>query len=89
MATKETCYSVDRYVKWYLYPVFDVKGRPDLQLTTYEVLIERREAPPQATTAPMIKEVVKEVVLIPCSYCGALMPQSSVFCPNCGARRKT
>jgi hypothetical protein len=88
VAAKETCYSVDRYVKWFLSSVFDVKGRPDLQLTTYEVMVERHEAP-QATAAPVVKEVVKEVVLIPCSYCGSLMPQSSVFCPNCGARRKT
>jgi hypothetical protein len=33
------------------------------------------------------KEVVKEVVLIPCKYCGGLMPQTAIFCPNCGARR--
>lgn len=32
--------------------------------------------------------VVKEVILIPCQYCGGLLPQTSVFCPNCGARRK-
>jgi len=36
----------------------------------------------------VVREVIKEVVLIPCSYCGSLMPQTSVFCPNCGARRK-
>jgi len=34
------------------------------------------------------KEVHKEVVLIPCKYCGGLMPQTSTFCPSCGARRK-
>jgi len=34
------------------------------------------------------KEVVREVVLVPCQYCGSLMPQNSLFCPNCGARRK-
>ncbi len=86
-AAKETSYSVDRYVKWYLTPVFDVRSRPDIPLTTYEVMIERRQAP-QQSSAQVVKEVVKEVVLIPCSYCGALMPQSSIFCPNCGARRK-
>lgn len=32
--------------------------------------------------------IVKEIVMIPCQYCGALMPQTSVFCPNCGAKRK-
>lgn len=87
-AAKESSYSVDRYVKWFLYPVFEIKGRPNIPLTTYEVMMERHQAPQQASTQ-VIKEVVKEVVLIPCGYCGALMPQSSVFCPNCGARRKT
>ncbi|MGA3290675.1 MAG: zinc ribbon domain-containing protein [Candidatus Bathyarchaeia archaeon] len=34
------------------------------------------------------KEVIKEVVLVPCSYCGSLMPQTSIVCPHCGATRK-
>jgi len=34
------------------------------------------------------KEIIKEIVMVPCSYCGGLMPQTSTFCPNCGARRK-
>jgi hypothetical protein len=38
--------------------------------------------------ATIMKEVTREVVLLPCTYCGGLMPQTSVFCPNCGARRK-
>jgi len=34
------------------------------------------------------KEVItKEVVMMPCGYCKSLMPQTSAFCPNCGARR--
>ena len=33
------------------------------------------------------REVVKEVVMIPCKYCGALFVQTATFCPNCGARR--
>ncbi|XHH07555.1 MAG: zinc ribbon domain-containing protein [Candidatus Bathyarchaeia archaeon] len=87
-AAKETCYSIDRYVKWYLTSTFDVKGRPDIHTETYEVLIEKPIV--AATTyAPVIKEVVKEIVLIPCGYCGSLMPQTAIFCPNCGARRKT
>lgn len=34
------------------------------------------------------KETIKEVVLIPCLYCGSLMPQSALFCSTCGAGRK-
>jgi rubrerythrin len=42
------------------------------------------------TEAKNVKEkiVVREVVMLPCQYCGGLMPQTSLFCPNCGARRK-
>jgi RNA polymerase subunit RPABC4/transcription elongation factor Spt4 len=25
--------------------------------------------------------------MIPCKYCGVLMPQTDTVCPNCGARR--
>ena len=32
--------------------------------------------------------IVKEIVMIPCQYCGGLIPQTSTFCPNCGAKRK-
>jgi len=36
-----------------------------------------------------VKEIIEEAVMIPCEYCGDLMPQTSTFCPNCGAKRKT
>jgi hypothetical protein len=46
---------------------------------------------PQPTVeqpAQQIKEtIIKEMVLIPCPYCGQMMPATSLFCPNCGARR--
>ena len=32
-------------------------------------------------------EVTKEVVLIPCIHCRSLMPQTSLFCNHCGAKR--
>jgi len=43
------------------------------------------------TESKKIKEkvIVKEVVMISCQYCGSLMPQTSLFCPHCGARRKS
>lgn len=40
------------------------------------------------TESKEIKEIIKEVVMIPCPYCGSLMPQTSTYCPNCGAKRK-
>jgi ABC-type bacteriocin/lantibiotic exporter with double-glycine peptidase domain len=36
----------------------------------------------------VVKEIVKEIVMIPCHYCNSLMPQTSIICPNCGARPK-
>ena len=36
-----------------------------------------------------VKVIVKEIVILPCQYCGSLMPQTSTFCPHCGARRKS
>jgi len=35
------------------------------------------------------KVVTKEIVMIPCPYCGALRPQTALFCPNCGASLKS
>lgn len=82
---RETYYSVDNYVKWYVSSVLEVNGRPNVQPEKFEVLVAKQ----QVTSSPQIsKEVIKEIVLIPCSYCSELMPQTSVFCPNCGARRK-
>ena len=34
------------------------------------------------------KEIIKEIVMIPCQYCGSLIPQTVMSCSNCGARRK-
>jgi hypothetical protein len=84
-AAKETSYSIDHNVKWLLYAVLLSKDRPNVQTVFYEIQVAR----PQISQSPTImKEVTREVVLIPCAYCGGLMPQSSIFCPNCGARRK-
>ena len=32
--------------------------------------------------------IIKEIVLIPYTYCGSLMPNTALFCPNCGGRKK-
>lgn len=33
--------------------------------------------------------VSKGIIVIPCQYCGGLVPQTSALCPNCGAKRAT
>ncbi len=43
---------------------------------------------PAGPSLQVVKETVKEVVMVPCMYCRGLMPQTSISCPNCGAKRK-
>ena len=44
---------------------------------------------PTSQSSTVTKEtIVKEVVMVPCKYCGGLEPQTSVYCPHCGAKRK-
>jgi len=77
--------SIDRKVTWIIKGVVAVKGRPDAVSRVLEVNVA------QPIAAPIIKErevVVREVVMIPCQYCGALMPQTATACPHCGAPRK-
>jgi hypothetical protein len=84
---RESYYSIDGNVKWFLEAVVDVEGRRSPSSGVYEVQIIKPSAVPAIVKE---KEVVtREVVLIPCAYCGGLMPQTSTFCPNCGARRKS
>ena len=79
---RETYHSVDSNLKWGLSALLKVKGRPLItSVGECEIIV----AKPSATH----EEVIREVFLIPCAYCGGLMPQTSLFCPNCGARRKT
>ena len=33
--------------------------------------------------------IVKEVVMVPCQYCGGLMPTTVTPCPSCKAPRKS
>jgi rubrerythrin len=84
LAGRETYHSVDNNVTWSVRAWMKIKGRKDIRAKGGgEILV----AKPSFST-PSTKEVVREVVLISCSYCGGLMPQTAAFCPNCGARRK-
>jgi len=86
-AAKETLYSIDHKVKWLLFAVLTIQERPSVKSITYEVEVTK---PQISQSSPIVmKEITKEIVLIPCSYCSGLMPQTSIFCPNCGARRKS
>ncbi len=79
---RESYHSVDGSVIWSVKGVLAIKGRPDVNSETIEVQVTK------STTPTVVKENVREVVLIPCAYCGKLMPQISTFCPYCGAHRR-
>jgi heme/copper-type cytochrome/quinol oxidase subunit 2 len=34
------------------------------------------------------KETIREIVMVPCQYCGTLIPSTALTCSNCGAGRK-
>jgi len=81
---RESYYSVDGSVTWSIKGVLAIKGRLDINSETLEIQVIK---PPETPT--IIKEIVREVVMIPCAYCGKLMPQTSTSCPYCGAPRRT
>lgn len=73
---------------------FHLKGIGEKELEPFKDMILRQVEKLKETNAmksPVFqKEVItKEIVMIPCDYCKALTPQTSTFCPNCGARRKS
>jgi hypothetical protein len=80
---RPTFKSIDSKVTWTIKGVIAVDGRPDVPSPTMEIQVTQ----PSATPAIKEKEIIREVVMIPCKYCGALMPQTDTTCPNCGAKR--
>jgi len=80
---RPTYQSIDRRITWFVKGVIGVDGRPDVTSRTTEIQVVQ----PSAAQVIREKEVIREVVMIPCRYCGALMPQTETVCPNCGARR--
>jgi sporulation-control protein spo0M len=80
---RPTYHSVDQNVAWSLKGVIAIEGRPDVTSTTVEIQV----SPPSASPVIREKEIVREVVMIPCKYCGTLMVQTETVCPNCGAKR--
>jgi hypothetical protein len=77
---RATYHSIDQRLLWLIAAEMHVIGRRHIKTGNREINV----AKPSTT----VKEIIREVVLVPCAYCGGLMPQTSLFCPNCGARRK-
>jgi len=49
--------------------------------------MEIQVAPQSAAPVIREREVIREVVMVPCKYCSGLMPQTETSCPHCGAKR--
>jgi sporulation-control protein spo0M len=80
---RATVQGMDRSVTWSVKGVVAVDGRPDVVSKTAELQVVQ----PSAQAVVKEKEVVRQVVMIPCKYCGTLMDQLVTVCPNCGAKR--
>jgi hypothetical protein len=80
---RPTFKSIDSKVTWTIKGAIGIDGRPDVTGPTTEIQV----TPPSASPIVREKEILREIVMIPCKYCGALMPQTETACPNCGAKR--
>jgi hypothetical protein len=80
---RATYQAIDRRVTWTIKGVVAVDGRPDIVSSLAEIQV----TPPNAQPVIREKEIIREVVMIPCKYCGGLMDQMATVCPNCGAKR--
>jgi len=80
---RSTMQGMDRSVTWSIKGVVAVDGRPDVVSKTANLQVVQPSAQPVIKE----KEVVRQVVMIPCKYCGMLMDQLVTVCPNCGAKR--
>jgi len=81
---RPTYRSVNDNIAWSIKGVIAIDGRPDVTSTKTEIQVLQQSAAP---AGPVTKEVIREVVLIPCKYCGALMQQTETACPHCGGKR--
>jgi hypothetical protein len=72
-----------RSVSWTIKGVIGIKGRPDVTSPTAGIQVAT--APTTVTTEKIVE---REVVMVPCQYCGSLFPQTVTTCPKCGAQRR-
>ncbi len=61
--------------------VFGAQSRNEKSKREHEIALEQIELEKERLS--------KTIIMIPCQYCGGLVPQASVLCPNCGAKRAT
>ena len=80
---RPTYQGMDKRVTWSVKGVVAVDGRPDVTSRIAEIQV----IPPVAQPVIREKEIIREIVRIPCKYCQGLMDQTLTTCPNCGAAR--
>lgn len=78
--SRESFDGLDANVRWTIKGVVAIKGRPDLTSRIYEL---------QVVAPSVVEKMEKKEVMIACEYCGSLNPQTSSYCSNCGAPRKS
>jgi hypothetical protein len=64
-----------------------VFGFPIVFLIIYFWKIHKPLEQARIQTPPQV--IVKEIVMVPCEYCGGLMPTTATRCPSCKAPRKS
>ena len=75
---RETLDGIDASVSWFIKGVVGVDDRPDPISETIELQVFRASG----------LSTKEESEMVPCEYCGSLMPSTSSSCPICGAPRK-
>jgi HEAT repeat protein len=70
--------AIEPIMKMVYDPDAEIRNTAALALKNKNIRITPREA-------PVIKETIREIVKIPCKYCGTLVLNTSVKCPSCGA----
>jgi hypothetical protein len=74
-------------ITWTIKGVVAVDGRPDLTSHLAVIQVIQPTLQTAASSQPVVKEIIREVVKIPCKYCDTLFDQLETSCPNCGAKR--
>jgi hypothetical protein len=77
---RPTFMSTNDTVQWQIKGVVAVHGRPDVTTNTLQFQVIAESQRPQ-NQQPKIR-------LVNCEYCQTAMPETTLVCPNCGARRK-
>ncbi len=76
---RPTYMSAEDTVQWEIKGVIAVHGRPDV--TTKETILQVIPPSERPQNEP------PKVRLVACQYCQTEMPETTLTCPNCGARR--